>query len=382
MRRARAWFLAALVLAVACKARDETERTAIGAEAPAVALPSKAVAKGRGVPRAAMEADQAGKDDKSTVETKAKVPVPGPRKVVYTGALKLKASDGRATLAKAVALCEGSGGYVESLSEKTVVLRVPAGQFRPIFAALVELGPVLERSIQAEDVTDVYAALELRISILSSSRARLMALLARATDVRSKLVLLGNIRRLTDVIDQLERQRQGYASLLQFSRITLEVVAPALAIRAPEDEPVAAFRWIRALSPFKQEVAAKGRKVKLRVPEGLVKIDRDVFLAESAQGCTFWAHRRENRPRGSTAFWAEAVLARLKPEYAVAELVDLGPFKAVRLLHLNEGTAYRYLVALRADGDALLVAEAQFPNAEAEKRHGEAVRAAIAGGVL
>jgi hypothetical protein len=123
------------------------------------------------------------------------------------------------------------------------------------------------------------------------------------------------------------------------------------------------------------------RKVQFAVPQGFVLLERDVWIVESAEGSTLWAHRRKNRPRGSTEFWAEALLARLRPEYARAEQVTIGPFRGVRLLHLDEGTAYRYLVVVKAEGDTLVLAEAHFPNAEQEKRHGEAVRAAIAGGV-
>ncbi len=310
----------------------------------------------------------------------AAAPEPAPkatRMVHYNGHLKLKVTNPAQTLQRAAEVADAAGGYVETLSSASVTLRVPVAVFRDVFARLSKLGDVLSRSLTAADVTDAFVAVDLRAKTLRASRDRLMALLPHVTQVREKLSLLAEIRRLTEEIDQLDLQLTTLASLADLSRITVEVAPHQVEVHAGGEEPIAAFRWIHTLSPFRRDVAQAGDQLKLEVPAGLVALsDREHWIAESADGAVIWSGRRDNLPRGSTDFWAQAVRDRLGRDYGSAELIDMGSFKVVRLVDQSE-KGYRYLVAVRARGGDLDVIEVYYPSEEQEKRYADVVRATI-----
>jgi len=298
------------------------------------------------------------------------------RMVHYNGYAKLRVTSAKQTLADAVKLGEGAGAYVEALSDTTVTLRVPVAKFRELYAALLKLGDVIDRSMTAQDVTDAFTAADLRLRTLKASRDRLIELLARARNENEKLQILAEIRRLTEEVDQLEMQLKTLASLASFSRLTIEAV-PRQAHEDQRAEELAAFRWIRELSPFKRDVALQGKFFELRAPDGMVVLDnKGHFVAESADGAVIWASSRDNDPAGTSDFWLAALRERLAREYKTAETQTIGEFKVLRLVDQGD-VAYRYLIGVRARGDRLDVVEVYFPSAEQEKRYGEAIKAAV-----
>ncbi|MBI5508053.1 MAG: DUF4349 domain-containing protein [Deltaproteobacteria bacterium] len=318
-------------------------------------------------------------DDKGGVAGPGATGAPKPKRMVhYNGNLRLKVTNPGEVLNHAAELCEEVGGFIESLTVDTVVLRVPVAQFRPLFAKLVGLGEVLARSISAQDVTDAFTAMELRVKILRASRDRLVALLAKATTARAKLELLAEIQRLTEEVDQLERAMTQFQSLAQFSRIALAVEVKNVQVESRAAEPIAAFRWIHHLSPFSQGVAGANHWLELDAPKGMVALDRrDCWMAESADGARIWASQNDAGPAATTDFWIAAIKTRLGPEYASAAVTQVGKFRVLRLVDDKGDSGYRYLVAVRADGEKLQVVETYFPDAAQEKRYGDAVRGVI-----
>lgn len=323
-----------------------------------------------------------GKREQDNDKSQANAPVQSATRMVhYSASLKLKVVSSAETLAKAAKLNEEMGGYVENLSETQITLRVPVAKFRDLFAALLNLGEVLERSINAEDVTDAFTAMDLRAGILRASRDRLVTLLAKATTARQKLEILSEINRLTEEVDQLEQAMNAYTALATYSRVTLDAVAKTLQLHTADNEPIAAFRWIHSLSPSSREAATAANRLELSPPSGMIEVKRgDFWTAESADGAIIWASERNNVPRGSTEFWLEALRTRLAPQYTLSDVSSVGAYRLLRLVDDKNETAYRYLIAVRADGDKLRVVEIYFASAAQEKRYAGAVQAAITKG--
>jgi len=304
------------------------------------------------------------------------------RLIYYNGFARLRATDVDDTRNAVVQLATEAGGFVERLTGSSVTVRVPVDHFEAIFDQVLGLGDVLEKSTTAEDVTDAYTAVDLRLQTARATRDRLVALLARARTEAEKLQLLREIQRVTEEIDRLEAQIKTLASLASFSRITVEISAREALSARSSDEEIAEFRWIQALSPFRRDVSMQGKPLKMTVPEGMVALSANrSFVAESADGAVFWSSRRPNRPEGDTAFWLEALKTRLAPEFATADVQTAGAFQLLRLVDRSD-TPYRYLVGVRVDGDELELLEIYFPTEAHEKRYGEAVRASIAKGAL
>ncbi|OGR10013.1 MAG: hypothetical protein A2341_05500 [Deltaproteobacteria bacterium RIFOXYB12_FULL_58_9] len=302
------------------------------------------------------------------------------RMVHYNGHLKLRVTNPTETLQQASEIADEAGGYVENLTGTTVTLRVPVAEFRAVYTKLATIGDVLSRSMSAQDVTDAFVAMDLRVKTLRASRDRLIVLLGKTTKTREKLELLSEIQRLTEEIDQLEMHLNTIVSLAQLSRLTIEAVPHQLEVEGGDQEPIAAFRWIHALSPFARTVAQEGEKLELEVPVGMVELTDDKrWVAESADGAVIWASKRKNEPEGSSTYWLEAIKHRLGPEYAAAEISQIGDFQVLRLVDQSE-KAYRYLIAVKVDKDDLYLVEVYYPNEEHEKRYGAAVTVAIEGG--
>lgn len=307
------------------------------------------------------------------------------RKVHYDGYLRVVATKPDELLGRAVELAKSTGGYVESLRGAQLIVRVPIAGFRTLFERLLGLGEVLQQQISARDITDAYQAIELRLRVLKASRSRLMQILGQVRSEQDKLGLLDQIKRLTEQIDQLELQLHALAQLAAYSRITLDAVPRPQPAAGLAQRELGAFRWIERLSPFRREVSEAGDRFEIPVPQGLVELDHDdsfwggdPWIARSPDGVALWTCTRKNNPRGSATFWREALTTRLAPAYSQHELYQLGGFLALELREQdNQRREYRYVIAVRVDGDELQLVEAYYPSAKQQKHYGPAIRAVI-----
>jgi hypothetical protein len=299
----------------------------------------------------------------------------GARMVHYQGFAQIKAGKTQEVVDGAIALATTAGGGLEQQYGNTVVLRVPVARFQEVFDAVLKLGDVVTKSIQAEDVTEAFTATELRLKTAQARRDRLVQLLAQSKDENEKLALVREIQAATEEIDRLDQQVRTLQRLADFSRITVQIdQRPALTWHggAPES---AAFAWIRALSPFSQDLA--GKKLALDVPAGFVALDvKKRFVAESAEGARIWTVRLPNDPVGDTPFWTRALQERIGSEFAAAEEKTVGAWRGLRLVDRSE-TPYVWVVLVRAVGKDLDVVQIFYPSAGAEERHAPAVDAVL-----
>ncbi|MFN7144668.1 MAG: DUF4349 domain-containing protein [Myxococcota bacterium] len=300
------------------------------------------------------------------------------RMVHYQGFARLRVGKEQAAVDAVVKLATDAGGGVEQQYGSTVVLRVPVAKFRDVFDQVLAIGDVVTKSISAEDVTEAFMSVELRLTTATARRDRLVALLAQSKDENEKLALVREIQEVTEEIDRLEQQVRTLRSLADFSRITVQIEQrPALTWQGGVPES-AAFAWIRALTPFEQGLA--GKKRPLDTPDGFVALDvKRRFVAESADGARVWSTRLRNEPVGDTAFWTDALRQRLSTEFAAAEPVTVGAWQGLRLLARAEDP-YVWVVLVRADGGDLDVVQVFYPSTEAEGRYAPAVQAVLAGG--
>lgn len=304
-------------------------------------------------------------------------PAPAARMVHYDGWLQLRVSRVDAGVDAVKALAERHHGFVEAIGADFVRVRVPAAAFRVALDEARALGDVLDETVSAQDVTEAFTSTDLRLRTARATRDRLQALLARSEDEQERLQLLREIQRVTGEIDELEAQLRTLASLASLSRITVQLVPrEALAWQGAEDE-TAELAWIRALSPFRTDLALEAKKLDVPTPKGLVRLEpRGPFVAESADGTRAWSHRVENTPRGDAAFWLDALATRLGRDFATVERLEVGGWRLLRLVDRSE-EPYTWWIAVRVDGDRLLLVQALFPNAAQEARYGDAVRAAL-----
>lgn len=166
--------------------------------------------------------------------------------LIYTGAMTLAIYDVEATQASAVALAESMGGYSSQRTANSVTLRVPAERFRETLDALGEIGDVLSLSWDAQDVTDEFNDIEVRLANARAMRERLEQLLDQAESVSDALAIERELQRITLEIERLEGSRREMVDRIAFS--TIVVNFSRMATQAvPGDEYRLPFDWLNQL---------------------------------------------------------------------------------------------------------------------------------------
>ncbi len=168
-----------------------------------------------------------------------------PRKVIYTGEFELVVADVGRAVASAKALAERLEGYVQRMTLKEIVLRVPAARFDEAVAALEKMGPVIARNILAQDVTEQYADLEARLKNARAMLDRLEALLEKAQDVKAALEVEREMVRVRTEIDSLQGQLNRLANLAAYATLTVSFRPAAAA--PPELKVSLPFSWLYEL---------------------------------------------------------------------------------------------------------------------------------------
>jgi hypothetical protein len=310
----------------------------------------------------------------------SEVPAPD-RMVYYNGYLHLRVVRAEETTRAVAELAREAGGYVEQLTPQRVIVRIPVAVFEDTFEAALALGELLDRNVSAQDVTEAFTDVSLRLQTLKSTQERLVELLARAKTEQEKLALLREIRRVSEQIDVVEGQMRTLSELARFSRLTVQVTPRADFDNRVTRADAEGLGWIQQLSPFSRSVGQYSKRVPLAVPEGMVLLDpRGRFIAESADGAVMWTSRIENAPRGEADFWVNSIRERLSAEFDADEAESVGGFVLLRMVEQDAPEGYRYLVGVREEGRWLRVVQVYYPSAEQEERYGEAVLAAIGGG--
>lgn len=299
------------------------------------------------------------------------------RMVHYSGWAAIRSPRPRELVASVEKIAGEAGGHVESAAGDRVTVRVPAPKFTEVFAKIKALGPVLQQSVSADDVTEAFTAVELRLATLRTLRTRLQTLLAQAKSEQDKLALLAELQRVSEELDQRESQSRTLQGLADMSRITVEARRSERAIAARQDP--SGFDWIRGLSPFARPFT-EGRRLEVGTPEGLVVLSpKGPFVAESADGAVVWTLRRPNDPVGDGAFWAEAVKDRVSDEYAKAEIREVGAWRCVVLDEASEDP-YQWRICLKSTAREVWVTQALFPSRDQVTRYGATVDAALSAG--
>jgi hypothetical protein len=307
----------------------------------------------------------------------APAPAAASRMVHYDGYARLRVARVEDGIADLTRLAASVGGAVERVSGRAVTIRVPVARFQEAFDKALDLGDVLDQSITAEDVTEAFTAVDLRLSTAKATRDRLVVLLAKAEDEQEKLQLVRQIQRVSEQIDVLEAKVRTLADLAARSRITVELVPrEALAWQGPDAE-TAQMAWIRGLSPFRRDIGLDSRKLTLDVPDGMVGLDeRRAFVAEAPDGARIWTHSVKNRPLGDAAFWQAAVQGRLGRDFASVQRSVAGDFQVLTLVDRGEDP-YTWIVAVRVQGARLEIVQAYLPDPAQAARYGAAVQAIL-----
>ena len=163
-----------------------------------------------------------GKDKPSTSPA---TPDPEPdaasRYIVYTASMNVSVFNLEDAMAKAEAIPEAWGGYIQSMSIGSVVLRIPSKSLRKVMDSVAEYGVVEQRSLQSQDVTAEFVDIESRLRALEETHKQLLGLLTKARTVKEALEVRQALDRITSELEVLKGRMRQLKNMITFSTLSL-----------------------------------------------------------------------------------------------------------------------------------------------------------------
>jgi len=168
------------------------------------------------------------------------------RDVITTGSLSITAADPVRASASAATITKQAGGRIDSRSENPATdnqpasanlnLRIPALELDRTLAKIKKLGVLNYVSLTAQDVTQQTQDLDARITALTTSVDRLLALMTEATTTADLISIESALSSRQGELESLSSQRDYLADQISYSTVQLELVAEgAIASAGPDN---------------------------------------------------------------------------------------------------------------------------------------------------
>jgi hypothetical protein len=164
------------------------------------------------------------------------VPVPLTRKIVRNGTINLEVADLVKAVASVRAGTSAAGGYVTNESQGrdeygvrqgSITCRIPAEKLDATLAAFQALGRVQAVAVTADDITEQYFNLEIRLRNQQQLETRLLKLLDQPGNKVADLIEVEReVARVRSEIDELEGRKRLWDSQVALSTLTVELREP------------------------------------------------------------------------------------------------------------------------------------------------------------
>lgn len=168
--------------------------------------------------------NQAQPQQAATRPAQPAAPAPAPM-LIYTADIDMQVERSQvgATLDRVIEAATGMGGYLLRRTDTSVQVRVPSARFREGMRQFEGFGEVLHRSVAAQDVSEEYHDLEVRLQNLRAVRRRLEEFLQRAGSMADALQVERELERVTREIDTIEGRLRFLGTRVAFSLVTVNV---------------------------------------------------------------------------------------------------------------------------------------------------------------
>jgi hypothetical protein len=167
------------------------------------------------------------------------------RHIIYTATMQVSVFNLVDATKKAEELPDKHGGYIQSMTEGQIVLKIPAARLRAVMSELAGFGVVEHRTLAAQDVTDEFLDIETRIRVLQETQAQLIALLGKARTVDEALHVRQTLDGITMELEVLKGRLRQLENLVAYSTLTLTLVERGPFTPTPTtNDP---FPWVNEL---------------------------------------------------------------------------------------------------------------------------------------
>ncbi|GLP63619.1 hypothetical protein TUSST3_02400 [Streptomyces sp. TUS-ST3] len=245
-----------------------------GADSSALSEDDRAAASQAPEGAAGAEADAGGKQATAA-------PNPAANHIIRTATLAVRVKDVPKALAAARTTTENAGGFVgkestsrdeEGREQTEVVLRVPVEKYDEVLDDLQGAGKLMERTANAQDVTDQVVDVQSRIATQRASVARIRELMDRATRLSDVVTLEGELSTRQADLESLLARQASLKDRTSLATITLSLSESPVVKAEKDDDPgvvdalaggwdafVTMLRWIvmalAAVLPFLAGIA-------------------------------------------------------------------------------------------------------------------------------
>lgn len=170
------------------------------------------------------------------------------RLLIQRGELQIEVPRPDDAMRAFVAAAQQHGGHLQNQTGSRVVVRVPAAKFDELFEFARGQGRVLAESRSADDVTEEFVDLGIRLDNARKARERLTEILQKADKVEDILRVEAELRRLTDEIERMEGRRKFLADQVAMATLTVRYDATREAPPPPRrQKQPSRFWWVNRI---------------------------------------------------------------------------------------------------------------------------------------
>lgn len=230
------------IVGMAAPAEESDQRVAAYPEAP-MGAPVPPAPPPPPPPPPSPEAKASNADKKAEVAT-----APGARDssmIVYTATLTMAVYQVQPNLTAVERIAKEKGGFLAIRGDNRITVRVPRERFEDALAAIEKVGDVLHRDVTAEDVTDQYTDLEIRIKNARAMQTRLKQLLEKAA-VKEALDIEKELARVTEELELMEGKLKLLKDKIAYSTITVVFEGRGAALSGAQKVRLP-FPWLNQL---------------------------------------------------------------------------------------------------------------------------------------
>lgn len=172
-------------------------------------------------------------------------PQPKRRLLIYSGSIAVEVARADEACKSFLAMAEGLGGFLQNQTGTTMILRVPAKSFDELFAAARESGRVLSETRSANDVTEEFVDLGIRVDNARRARERLLEVLKLAKEVEDILKVEKELRRVTEEIERMEGRLKFLRDQVAMSTLEVAFRSAQAAPQAKRSARRSRFYWVQ-----------------------------------------------------------------------------------------------------------------------------------------
>ncbi len=159
--------------------------------------------------------------------------------IIYHGDLKMLADEDAIpkTIDRVIDVAEELGGHLAGRKDTSVQIKVPSASFRDALTKIEGIGGVTSRSVSADDVSEEFHDLEVRLANLRATRQRMQELMAKANAVTDMLTVERELERVAGEIDRITGRLEFLRTRAAMSIIAVELRAKPKAAPIVKHDP-------------------------------------------------------------------------------------------------------------------------------------------------